>query len=123
MPPRRVRLEEIRQDLADLQDTLKELDAELPALRAQAATEEAKRRLIAIARGRGGVVQEMDQDEEKLVAAALAFREACDRINARHITAAQLFEEAMALSDRFDLPMPTLSPTIRPARARLLASA
>jgi hypothetical protein len=92
---------------------IRELELEVVAEREATGKRAATARIVAIKRAIGSVVSQLDEDESR-VAELLA--EAITRLNHRYDQATQLRAEALALSDRFDLPKPMLPDVVSPAR-------
>jgi EAL domain-containing protein (putative c-di-GMP-specific phosphodiesterase class I) len=96
-----------------LRAIISDLELEVVAEREATGQQAATARLLRIKRAIGSVVSELDEDERRLDE---LLAEAITRLNDRYDQATKLRAEALALSDRFDLPTPTLPDVVSPAR-------
>lgn len=104
------------QIIDSLHTIIRELKQEAAVEREATGKQAATARLVRIKRAIGSVVSELDEDERRI---AELLVEAITRLNDRYDQAAQLRAEALALSDRFDLPTPKLPDAVSPARRQI----
>jgi hypothetical protein len=106
-----------------LRKAIAELEQHLATDREAAGQAAAQKRMIGIARAHGSVRQELDDDDAKVREAAVAYKEAADRVNARYRGLEMLRAEANALADRFGVAAPTFPPVVIPAMREGCAAA
>jgi hypothetical protein len=102
-----------------LRTIISELESEDATAREAKAKTAATARLIGVKRAFGSVQSSMDADEQRVVEKIGELSDAITRLNDRYSQAVQLRAEAMALSDRFSLPKPSLPDVGAPARRDL----
>jgi hypothetical protein len=98
---------------------IRELEQEVAVAREQEGVQRAKARVLAIKRGIGSVVTALDEDENKLTD---LLDEIVTRLNDRYEQTTTMRAEALALTDRFDLPKPSLPDVVSPARRAIAAA-
>lgn len=95
------------------------IERELAVAKAAEHKAAAEERLIGIKRAHGSVVASLDDDLVRVSEAKAAYEAAIIRANDRYRQVTRLWAEAAALSDRFNLPTPTLPIVVPPAMRKL----
>jgi hypothetical protein len=96
-------------------EELAQVEAQIVARDEAALTNEAKARLIGIARALGSLADQSRLDNARLLEAARKFADHVEGLNERYEKCLALRHEAAALAEVFDLPMPVLSTVTVPA--------
>lgn len=95
------------------------IERQIAEAREATGTQAAAARLLSIRRAYGSVASSIEADEARVREKMAEVADAIARLNDRYSQVVQLRAEAMALSDRFDLPKPTLPDVMAPARREL----
>ncbi len=104
---------EVREQRADILETLPLLRDRIDKDREAAARAEAEKRMKGIARAYGSLRQEMDAAETRLEETAAAHVANVERFNGYYRSLIMLVAEANAQTDRFGLPRPPAPTTQR----------
>ena len=121
-----MRDEELMSEQMRLIDALNELipalETEVVGVREATAKAAAVARLVGVRRAFGSVTSSIDADEKRVVEKIAELSDAITRLNDRYTQVVQLRAEAMALSDRFELPKPSLPDVVPPARRDIVVT-
>ena len=105
----------VREERADILETLPLLRDQVAKDRELACTAEAATRMRGISRAFGSLRQELEEDVTKVQAQAAVYVEAVQSVNNRYKSLITLKAEASALSDRLGVPAPAFSPVVLPS--------
>ena len=106
---------EVREQRADILEALPLLRDQIAQDREAACRAEAVKRTTGIRQAHESLRAELDADEAAATKAAAAYKVAVNRVNDRYKALVLLTAEAQALSHRFDVAVPSLTPVALPA--------